>query len=247
MAVYDTAADIINTAAVECGLPTASSPFGSVDDTMIQLRTLLTQCGRELQGAYQWQQLLREATISTGASPVSSGEYDLPDDFSYMINQTGWTPNSSGLGLPLGGPFTEQVWSALVATNLASSTIYVSFKVAEGVIRVLPAPAPANIDLTYKYVSQNWVRVNGVAGTLANKVANDDDVVLFESILITKMLAARFKQAKGLDAGASLEQFSSRFAAITGFDAPAQVISLATYTGFPYLSAMNIPQSGFGS
>ena len=247
MAIYDTSLDIINAAAVECGLGTFSSAFSSTDDAAIQLRTLLTQCGRELQGAYQWQQLLSSATISTGASPVSNGQYDLPSDFGYMINQTGWSPNSSGVGLPLGGPLTEQVWSALVGTNLASSTIYVSFKIASGVIQVLPAPAPANITLTYKYMSQNWVRVHGSTSSLATKVQYDDDVILFESILITKMLAARYKQAKGLDASAQLEQFESRFASAISLNAPSATLKLATVSGFPYLSVQNIPQSGFGS
>ena len=66
--------------------------------------------------------------------------------------------------------------------------------------------------------------------------------------MISKMLAARFKQAKGLDASATLEQFQSMFALFTGVNVSAPVLSLTRRNTFPYLNAWNnIPQSGFGS
>jgi hypothetical protein len=247
MAQYDTAADIINSTAVECGLATASDPFSSTAPEMIQLRTLLTNAGRELaSGLYEWQQLSKSYSFSTGAVPPSDGLFTLPTDFGYMINQTGWTPTSGGLGLPLAGPLSEQTWQALVNTNLAASTIYLSFKIADRKIQILPKPAPANQTINFSYQSQNWVLVNG-GSTTANKVANAADVVLFDAILMVKFLVARYKQAKGLDAGAALEQFQAMFATFTSINTPAEILSLSGRAGFPYINVWtNLPVSGFG-
>lgn len=248
MATYDTAADIINYALIECGLGSISDPFASSEETAIQMRTLLTQCGRELaSNKYQWQQLVKSYSFNTGATPPEDGVYDLPADFGYLINQTGWTPNNLGLGLPLTGPYTEQQWTAIIAQNLAASTVYIGFKVAAGTFQVLPQPAPVDTDITYEYMSSHWVRVHGADDVTASVVANADDVVIFESILITKMLAARYKQAKGLDAAASLDQFTAAFQSCTGMNSPAPVLNMATNRIFPLINIYtNTPPTGYG-
>lgn len=248
MAQYDTAATLINTAAIECGLSTATDPFASTAPEMVQLRTLLANCGRELcSGLYQWQQLTTSYSFSTTATPPANGLFALPADFGYMINQTGWTPTSGGLGLPLAGPLSEQTWQALVNTNLASSTIYLSFKIAARQIQLLPKPAPANVTVTFSYQSQNWVLVSG-GSTTANTVVNAADVVLFDAVMMVKFLCARYKQGKGLDASAHLEQFQAMFASFAGINAPSEILSLAGRAGFPYINVWtNLPVSGFGS
>lgn len=244
---YDTGTDIISAAAVMCGLAAPTSPYSSSGDVEVQMRTLLNQCGRELYAAYQWQQFVRTHTIDTGPTPVSDGLYDLPTDFGYLINQTGWTPTGSGMGLPLGGPLTEQQYTYLVATGLATSTIYVSFRIADRKFAVLPAPAPADIDITFQYVSNGWVLVNG-GSTRASKAVNGDDVVMFEPILISTMLALRYKQSKGLNAKDLLEQYQSLFSLFTGVNTGAPTLNMARRIGFPYLNPWtNVPQTGFGS
>jgi hypothetical protein len=247
MALYDTATNIINSAAVECGLAPNTNPFTASSEEMVQLRTLLTNCGRELtSGVYQWQQLVKTYSIDTGPIPVTDGRYDLPADFGYFINQTGWSPTAAGNGLPLGGPLSEQIWAAIVATNLAASVIYVSFKIADRVLQVLPAPAPANTEITFSYVSQNWVLVNG-STTTATQVANTGDIVLFDAVMMVKMLATRYKQAKGLDATSSAQQFQAMFAAFTGTNTTSPILNMTRYSGYPLINVWtNVPQSGYG-
>ena len=247
---YDTAADIIAAACAECGLTPVADPYASLDDAQIQMRTLLNQCGRELYTMHQWQQFVRQETISTGADPSStdpSGKYDLPDDFGYFINQTGWSPISAGSGLPLGGPITRQQSAYLVATGL-STVVQIYFDIHRNQLAFIPAPAPADIDITYEYISNGWVFVHGSIVTVASLAENADDVIVFEPILISKMLTTRYKQAKGLDASASLEQFQNMFAQFTGVNKAAPILNLATRSNFPYLNPWNnLPYTGYGS
>ena len=244
---YDTATQVIAAAAVECGLTPQADPYASTLDDQVQLRTMLNQCGRELNAAFQWQQLIKTHTIDTGLVPAADGRYPLPSGFSYYINSTGWNPSNIGLGLPLGGPLTRQQYSMLVATNLAVSTIYVSFNVADDSIEILPAPGAPNTIITFNYMSTDWVDVLG-GGTYASFAANASDIIRYEPILITKMLTARYKQAKGLNAAASIEQFQNMFSVFTGVNAPAPILNLTTSNSFPFLNPwLNIPQGGFGT
>jgi hypothetical protein len=245
---YETATEIIASACVEIGLQSVADPYASLAAEQIQLRGLLNQCGRELYAAHQWQQFVKTDTIDTGVSPPADGKYALASDFGYFINQTGWSPSSSGIGLPLGGPLTRQQYAYLVGTGLESSTIYISFNVNQGEMEVLPAPAPASVDITYHYMSNAWVDVLGAGTTFATKAVNASDIIQFEPILISKMLVARYKTAKGLPAQASTQEFQAMFAQFTGVNQPAPVLNMAVGYDFPYINPWtNVPQSGFGS
>lgn len=247
MARFDTAGDIINQAASECGLTAVSDPYASSDPAFIQLRNILSSAGQELLGAHEWQKMIKEHTINTTttvANPPGSNKYDLPANFSSMVDQTGWTPTNAGMGLPLGGPLTPQDWTYLVATNLASSTIYVSFRQNQGQFWVLPNPPPAGIDITFEYMSRNWAISS--AGTEKDSCTASDDIVWYEPILIKKLLKLRYLEAKGFDTTSAVAQFSNAFMQWTGKDLSAPVLSMARNRIFPYLSWRNVPQTNFG-
>lgn len=240
MARYDTAGEVINSAAVECGITPVTDPFASADPAFVQLCALLTNAGRELLGLHEWQKMNRTHTITTAA--LDSGEYDLPANFGYMIDQTGWTPTNR---LPLGGPLSPQDWTYLGNTNLASSTVYVSFRINEGQFWVLPQPPPTGIEINFEYVSRNWV-LDADDTTEKDKVEASDDTVWFEPILIVKFLKLRFLGAKGFDTTSPLNEFNSVFMQWTGKDLSAPVLSMSRMRVFPYLGWRNIPESGYG-
>lgn len=247
MSRFDTADNIINQAAAECGLTPVTDPFASQDPAFEQLRTILTTAGQEMLGAHEWQKLIKEHAITFGTTPPIAGttnQFELPDDFAWIIDQTGWTPTNLGMGLPLGGPLTPQDWTYLVATNLANSTIYVSIRQAQGALWVLPEPPPDGTEITFEYVMRNWA----LSSTDVPKDFVDaaDDVVLYEPILIKKFLKLRYLEAKGFDTTAALSQFTNAFMQWTGKDLTAPILSLARNRVFPYLSWRNVPQTNFG-
>lgn len=252
MAGFDTAGDIINWAAIECGLDAVDDPFNTNDKNMVQLRNILNMAGRELWNKFQWQQFVSSFSIDTTTDPITPGgnEYALPSDFGYWINQTGWTPNNLGLGLPLGGPLSEQQWTTIVAQNLAANTVYISFKVANDRIQILPNPPPANTSITFEYLSRAWVQPAGTtaASDRTTLCTASDDTVLYESVMVVKMLAARFKEAKGLDPTSSLEQFAAAYQSATGMNKPAPILNCAVQQWFPLINVWtNTPPTGYGS
>lgn len=243
MARYDTAGNIINQAAAEVGLVPVTNPFTSVDPAFQQMIYLLTAAGRELLGSHQWQRFVKRYSITT----TTASTYDLPADYGWFIDQTGWNPVSGGNGLPLGGPLTEQDYAYLVSTNLASSTIYISFREADGQIAILPSPAPAGKTITFTYMSRYWVAATGAPTTpVADSVALTTDVVLFEPTLITKLLKLRFLEAKGFDTTAAVTQFANLFDQWTGKDTTTAVLNTARVRTFPYLGWRNVPETNYG-
>lgn len=242
---YATAGDIINQAAAECGLTPVADPYTSSDPAFIQLRYLLTSSGRELLGSHQWNKFVKTHSITT-AVPPDTGDYDLPDDFGWLIDQTGWNPVSGGNGLPLGGPLTEQDWAYLVSTNLASSTIYISFKLSEGQFQVLPQPPPDGQDITFSYMSRYWVAPAASTTPDSDAPTATDQVVLFEPVLIEKLLKLRFLEAKGFDTTGAISQFATVFDQWTGKDNGSQVLNMARVRVFPYLGWRNVPETNYG-
>jgi hypothetical protein len=241
MARFDTAGEIINQVAAEVGLVPVSDPYIVSDPAFAQLQYLLNSCGQELVIASPWQKLTRKHTIITGVS--DPGDYPLPSDFSRMIDQTGWSPTNR---LPLGGPLTPQDWAYITNANLAQQTIYVSFRQDQGLIRVLPQPAPPNIEINFEYISRWWVANPSTTTPAKESCSSSLDVVLYEPILIKKFLKLRFLQAKGFDTQAASQEFLSMFEGWTGADMAAPILSMARSRKYPFLDWRNIPETNFG-
>jgi len=249
VARYEEAGDIVNRAAAECGITPIPDPFTSSDAAFIELKTLLNSSGQEMLALHEWNKLNRTHSITTGttpANPVGTGQYDLPDDFGYFINQTGWDQTER---LPLGGPVTPQDWAYLVNTNLANSTVFVTFRMNEGQFWVLPDPPLSGQDINFQYISRNWVQPAGTttAADRADIATAFADLVLYEPILAIKFLKLRFLEAKGFDTTAAVGQFLTMFNSWTGKDVSAPVLRMTRSRVFPYLGYRNIPETGYGS
>jgi len=237
--IYDTAGEVINQAASECGLTAVSDPYASSDPAFVQFRNLLNSAGRELLGLHEWQKLTTPYSFQTVGGQQ---EYPLPADFSHMIDQTNWDRDNRR---PLGGPLSPQDWTYLLGGNITTGTLYISFRMAEGVMKFLPDPLQSDHEIIFEYISKNWVLdQDGI--TRKDKAASKDDVILYESILMVKFLKLRFLEAKGFDTTAAMNQFSSSFMVWTGKDMSAPVLSMARNRIFPYLGWRNIPETNYG-
>lgn len=244
MARFDTAQQVINAVANEVGLaaPPSFDPTTSVDPAFIQLTALCTTAGRELYGMHEWQALNKKYSITVQSG--DSGVYPLPADYGYTIDGTAWNPTNK---LPLGGPLTPQDWEYLISTGLAANTIYISYRMNQMEFQILPQPPPVGQVITLEYVSRYWAAVTGAPTVPAQDyVALATDVILFEPILMVKMLKLRFLEAKGFDTTAAANQFITIFNGITGKDESAQTLNMARMRTFPYLGWRNVPETNYG-
>ncbi len=239
---YITAADIINRAAVECGLVPSSDVFAETDPSFIQLRNLINSCGQDLVESYPWEILRREHQILT-AVPPDTGVYDLPADFGYMIPQTGWERAEN---VPLGGPLSPQQWSYLIGRDLVSFTIYASFRIMENKFQIFPQPPPDGLDINFEYISRAWAQATG-GGAFGDTVTANSDIVYFKPIMIVQYLRFKFLEAKGFNSQPALAAFAKAYEQATGGNKSAPILNAgARAAGIHYLDFRNIPNTNYG-
>lgn len=233
---------ILNRVAAEVGIAPVVDPFSSVDPVFVQLRYLLNTAGEELMYAHQWEFLVRSHQILT--QDTDTGSYPLPADFGYMINQTGWERAEN---VPLGGPLSAQDWTYLKGRDLVSSTIYASFRIAEGAFNLYPAPPPNGLDINFEYNSTYWVADAGDPDTFKDEVQTGADTPLYDRTLITRYLKLKYLESAGFDTTKATADFNQVFSFLTGFDKAAGILN-AGYGArrFPYISIWNLPDSGYG-
>ena len=234
--------EILNRVAAEVGVQPVDSPFESQDPIFIQMRFLLDTAGEELLMSYPWEFLVREHQITT--ADTDTGSYPLPDDFAYMLNQTGWERKEN---VPLGGPLSAQDWTYLKGRDLAQNTLYASFRIAQGVFNVYPDPPPNGLDINFEYISINWVTNAGVPEVFQDKILAGSDKPLYDKTLITRYLKVKYLESAGFDTAKAQDDFSQAFQFITGLEKGAPVINAGRGTRvYPYLGIGNLPDTGYG-
>ena len=240
---YITAQDIVNRAAIECGISPSSDVFGSEDPIFVQMRNLLNTCGQDLVESFEWEYMRREHNITTDA--LDDGGYPLPDDFGYMINQTGWERTQDN---PIGGPLSAQQWQYLKGRDFANSTIYLSFRIFENEFNVYPDnPVPDALEIFFEYISRYWVIASGASVPDADIVEANGDIVLFKPVMIVQYLRFKFLDAKGFDSSSALGAFTKAYLQATGGNKGAPILNAGKVgSGIPLLDHRNIPVSNFG-
>jgi hypothetical protein len=204
---------------------------------------LLNSSGQELCELNDWQELVQQYEINT--LDTDSGTYDLPDDFNYMIDQTGWDRTNR---VAIGGPLSAQDWTYLAGRDLVSQTIYASFRQVDGKLDLYPQPPPNGLQLTFEYIGRNWLQEQGAQAPNRDTVGAGSDICILDPLLSIKFLKLKFLQAKGFDAAAAAMEFDTLLASRIGKSTGAPILSASRGSrAFPYLSPYgNTGDTGFG-
>lgn len=243
MARLDTANTLINRLMPEIGLETTPDPVASSDTTFVQMVALLSAAGRELVELFDWTVLRKEWEFTTD-SGTDTGVYDLPDDFSRFINQTAWDQTNRVM---LGGPLSPQNWSYLEGRDLATSSIYASYRMAEHKMEIFPQPVPDALDLRFEYISRNWV-LEADGTTYRDDIGAGSDTIRLDPLVVLKFLKCKWREAKGLDPSTARLEFENIINARLGRDTGAPVLNVGRGGGgIPYLnSRFSVPDTGYG-
>jgi hypothetical protein len=194
---------------------------------------------------YPWEHLVKEHIFLLD-DQLPEQIYDLPSDFAYMIDQTGWMRAQN---VPLAGPLSPQDWQYLLGRNLISSTIYASFRLRDRKLHIFAQGQLGNEPIAYEYCSDQWVDSTVDPGTSQVEVQVGSDIVNFEPTLAMLYLKARWLGAKGFDTTKADNEFSDAFLAWSGLNKSAPKLNAArNYLGYPYLDAWrNLPDTGYGN
>lgn len=152
---FESAANVINDAAVQVGLASVTDPFGSTDPNFIQLCRLLKISGRRLRRLRNWTHLHQTYTLNT---TVNVGRYAFPVDYGRFVDRTQWNRTTR---FQLGGPVSPSQFQWIKA-RLASTPAATLFRQLQGVLQLYPdANMAGNYVIAYEYISNWWVTPNG--------------------------------------------------------------------------------------
>lgn len=243
---FDTAANIINDAAVEVGLAAVADPFGSTDPNFIQLCKFLKRIGRELMRDKEegWSHLRGTCSLTT---VVGQNVYPLPTDFVRMMDQTGWNRTSR---FPLGGPASPQEWEFLSA-RLGQLYLTLVFRQNGQAIEVNPnGSVPDAQNVVFQYITSNWVSDDGgTTWSSATPSAYTQTLGLDPNLLVCA-LKLKFLEAKGFDTSVAEKDFAKALEQAKNDDSPAQILRVGARESPAddfLLDIQNIPLTGFGT
>jgi hypothetical protein len=174
-----------------------------------------------------------------------TGSYDLPADYAYMTDQTGWQINTHW---PLVGPLSPQDWALLKGRMITTATIASGFRLFQNKFELWPQPPVDGIVINMEYISRNWAVEQGDPNIPVSEITTGSNIVLYEPILIKKFLKVKWLDAKGFDSSAARLDFDTIYQSRTGKDTGAQILSAGGGRGgIPLLNMWtNVPNTGFG-
>lgn len=243
MVTYNNTSDattIINRAAAEVGLTPVTNPYSTADAAFTQLTYLLNSVGQELVRSHNWNFLRRRATFTTVNAQAN---YAYETDQLRFYNNTFWDETDDE---PLLGPLSPQEWATLESEAVAAPA-ETYFRVFDGEIQIYPTPVTSDLkDIAYEYLANSWVLLADNT-TYAREVANNDDKVLFDELLVVQALKVKFLIAKGLDATAAQDDYNQTFELLTSAEQPSRDIHIGNSSGYPYLDPItNVRDTGYG-
>lgn len=244
MSRYWTALAVLNQAAGELGLPQVVTVLNPESVQSTQLLAMLNSSGNELVTYYPWENLKREWTFNT---EDGVGDYALPADWCYNVDQTQWDRSNHW---PLIGPKSPQEWAWLKGGLLAAAP-RIRFRIQNNMMKLWPIPSqgdsPGVHTISQEYVSRNWVEVTPAneAPFLGDMVQGDNDVLQFEPWLLIKYVKYKFFELKGFDTSGVQADFMRIFNSLTGKDVGAPVLNLAPRPLSQYLGPWSVPDGSW--
>ena len=235
MANY-TLLELVQQVTGELGVNRPSFVVGNNDPQIVQFLALVNRLGRDIAKQYEWQRLNKEFSVTTVQGTPT---YALPSDWLYQINQTEWDRTSRW---PLIGPATTQEWQ-IYKSAIISEGPNLRFRIANGFLEV--DPPTGGLDLSFFYVSRNWI--DGADGLGYDKFQADGDRSVFDDSLMVTGLKAQWKASKGLDGTFDAAEFRTMLDTIKAQDKGAQKLSLGGFPRNILLTQWNISDGNWPS
>lgn len=234
-----TAIQCIRQASVELGLPVPQEAAATREQQPSQMLGLLNAAGNELCRMFEWQFLRKTAYLNL---VDGQAEYDLPPDFSKLLNQTLWEESNV---FSVIGPVSNRAWAYL--TNSVTLAPEYCFIIKDRKFQFVPTPGADGSgtgNINYDYISEGWVQDATDPALFKSFITNDLDVLQFDFWLCVKFLKLKTWEAKGLDTTHLRDDFMRTFYDVTGQDKGAPVLMLTAR--FSVLPPPVAPETGYG-
>lgn len=196
-----TALTIIQSACAQIGLTVPSVVFGSTDQQVIQLRSLLNEEGRSSSRAGQWPRLTKQHTFTAAGAAIQPDGFPTPNDLDRFCNDSMWNRSTSR---KVYGPLSEQEYQREQAFPIFN-TVNPAF-LQRGADFIAQPAAQAGDTWAYSYVSIYWALAADGTTEKAEMTADNDTALLPEYVL-TLGVVFRFLKANKLPFAAEEQNY----------------------------------------
>jgi hypothetical protein len=240
LAHFDTAHNIVNSAALELGqISTAvADVFASTDANVVQLIAFLNRVGKGLCRARPWTHLTKEFEIE--AEPLVEN-YELPADFERMLAETFWDRTNVR---QMGPAISARAWQTLKARTNSGISYY--YRTRGNYLWLTPIPAAADL-LYLEYQSNYWVRPFGQTTPTLREATLVTDTVWFDEALMVAAVKLMWLRTKGEDYSAAQAEYDATYASAAGADGPTPILNATQCAAPPLIDESNLPETGYGS
>lgn len=216
---------------------------GNTEETAVRLLACAQAAGKELQRRHNWLALITEHTFSTVASQE---DYDLPSDYSRLLNQTLWDRSNYE---ELRGPLTPQQWQEYKSSVLATtSTIWSRYRIrnVSGTVKfsVFPTPTAVN-SFVFEYISKNWCESSG--GTDQEAWAADTDTGILDEYLLELGTRWRMLNRLGMVYAEEKSEYENEVGQAKARDGGAPILNISGRKRYQLIGPQNVRDTGFGT
>lgn len=205
--------EILQKTTAELGLPQPATVLSNNDTLVVQLTGLCNALCGELVEIYDWQALTNKHTFSSVATVNS---YDLPSDFSRIIDDTFW--NTTNTTIIPGGLTPAQ-------DNFNKRVILApSYRIFDGQLYLRPTPTSAE-DFVFEYISDYYV-YDTATFLFKPTFTSDDDKIVFNDRLVINGIKLKYKEANGLATATAAYDYDQMLSTIKSRDQGGQRIYL---------------------
>lgn len=238
MPILATAQQILTQAGQELGLEVGTIGTLQAGQTGDMALALLNALGDDLVRAYDWQFLLKTASlVGDGVTTL----FPMPADFGRTVNQTEW---SNSMKRPMNGPLTPQQWG-WTQYGIVSVGIFYRYRIVGNQFEVFPVP-PVGETFNFYYITKNWVNSGVSPGTYIDKVDAGNAVPVFDRRLLISGLKDRLWGQKGFDTSVLKGEFNYNLESEKGQTQGAQAINLSGCLDTFYINPLiNITDGGW--
>lgn len=205
------------------------------NDTAVKLLAIAKHSLAFNANIYAWQRLTAEYTFPTVAS---DGEYDLPSDFDWIVNDSVWDRTNRR---KFGGPIAPQDWQALQASQVTSQFDPL-FRIRGNSFLVYPTPSTVRT-IAYEYQKNTHCQSSDGATAKVTFTA-DADVPRVPEFLLQLDIAWRWRKAAALPYDTELDEYVNYLQRITARDGGKAKISMSRSSLRSHiLGEPNIPET----
>jgi hypothetical protein len=196
---------IVQAVEARLSLPIDQVVFGSDSDNALQIAAFVNEAGVALSRAFPWQALLTRVSFAAVATVEQPAV--LPAAPGRVLPGTVWNETRQEQ-LRLGVSVIERSHRLVAAVTPCDAACWVAGRS----LHITPPPAAGDV-ISCMMLSAAWVAGGKTSCTV------DDDEPLLDTELLTLSTVARWKLAKGLEAGADVAKYEEAFRVVASGDA----------------------------